>query len=216
MIRTARRFTAFGAFAALITLAPLSARAQFYNFLDQPITTPTPFSDTQGGVTATFSSPADPGAFQVETSFFETLTGNVVVNSGAADSVPLIVSFNKLVTSASLNFATDDPLDNSGPPRPAAISTFLVEAFLGGITGTPEGSSAATGSYPTGFDFPEGTISITGVNPFDTLELSASPAPQFAIGDLSITTGSVVPEPGALGLIPAGIVSLLAVARRRR
>ena len=46
-----------------------------YNFDAQAVGTSTPFSITDNGVTASFSSSVDPGGFQIAPSFLVTLTG---------------------------------------------------------------------------------------------------------------------------------------------
>src|SRR5262249_58280295 len=53
------------------------------------------FAYTQRGITATFSSPADPGGFQVAPSFFRDLTGNVLLDPGPRGPafIPLLVTF---------------------------------------------------------------------------------------------------------------------------
>src|SRR4051794_19211065 len=89
--------------AAVFGLAVASGAADMaqaatatYDFEAQaPFTTFTPFSIPDNGVTATFSSPVDPGGFGVVPAFFATLTGNVLLSPGPAgfDTIPLHISF---------------------------------------------------------------------------------------------------------------------------
>src|SRR5437762_2206040 len=83
-----------------------------YDFEDIPLGTSTPFSDTKGGVVASFAAEtgADPGGFTVGPSFFAApMLGNVLLDPGpsGASSISLIVGFSQALTSVTLDFATD-------------------------------------------------------------------------------------------------------------
>jgi hypothetical protein len=152
-----------------------------FNFNDDLPGTATPFSDTQHGVTALLTSPADPGAFSGygAPATFKYLTGNTIYDPGPAGVafVPLVVSFSSPVSSVRLTFATD------------ASATLNLQALSGGLGGTSVGSTSAVGHIPPGYDFPEGVISFTSAaQPFDTLEFSTvGLATFFAVDDVTIT-----------------------------
>jgi len=154
-----------------------------FDFEDDPPGTATPFSDTEGGITATFASPADPGGFSGfgAPGDFVNLSGNMVYDPGPAGAsfIPLIVSFSKPVSSVSLNFATDDFFSGA--------STFTLQAFSGGLGGKSVGFATAVGT-PL-ITFPEGLISFSsGGRPFDTLQLSTvGSAPYFAVDNIAVS-----------------------------
>ncbi len=60
--------------------------ATIFNFDNDTFGTMTTFTDTVNGLSATFSSPPSPGAFSIQQSFFDTLTGNVLITP---NTVPL-------------------------------------------------------------------------------------------------------------------------------
>jgi len=157
----------------------------------------TPFTYTIGGLTATFSSTSDPGAFVVAPSIFQTLTGNVLFGDGG----DLTIAFSSPQSSISLNFASFD------------TTPLLLTASLGGF-GFNGNTSSATGSQPPGTDFPEGSISFSG-GPFDSVLLSG---PGFSIDNVTVTSSSgqsPTPEPGSL-LLCAGAFAALSFVRLRR
>jgi hypothetical protein len=187
------------------------ARAAVFDFESVPLGTPTPFSTTLGGITATFSSPGgDPGGFAVAPSFFTTMTGRVLLDPGPSGRafIPLVAGFDQPLSDVSLRFATDDV----GQP----FSTFRLEAFSGGVGGTLVGTADAVGTLQAS-GFPEGQISFDGGGvSFDTLRFTTvGQAPFFAVDDINVTP-SPVPEPGSLTLSVLGGFGLLGYAWRRR
>src|SRR4051812_43390633 len=52
----------------------------------------TPFTDTVSGLSATFGSSGDPGGFQIGPSFFQSLTGQVLLDPGPAGLNDLTLS----------------------------------------------------------------------------------------------------------------------------
>lgn len=172
----------------VMTIPSYSSTIATFNFDSDTLGQATPFADTNNGLTATFSSPADPGGFQVTTGFFSTLTGNILYDPGpaGASSIPLDIAFSANATSLSMVFVTD----GSG--------TFVLDAYE---NGTPVGSATAQGVVPPGFSFPEGTIDFSSVAPFNSIVLTSPSTPYFAIDNLSV--GTATPEPSTLLLIMA-------------
>jgi hypothetical protein len=176
-----------------------SSNVATFNFDSDPIGEPTPLSDTNNGLTATFNSPADPGGFAVGPTFFTTLTGNVLLDPGPsfASGIPLDIAFSANATSVSMLFATD----GSG--------TFFLNAYE---NGTLVGSASAFGIIePTGF--PEGTITFNAAS-FNSIVLTSPSTPYFAIDNMSVTTGAV-PEPSCLALMGIGFLGLGSMLLRR-
>lgn len=167
-----------------------SATVATYNFDAQAVGNSTPFSITDNGVTASFSSPADPGGFTISGSFFSTLTGNVLLSPGpaGANDIPLDIAFSQPIASISLLFALNGP-----PANPFDLAT------------NAGGSSSATGTIPAGFNFPEGPLSFSGA-PFTAVALDTT-AFNFAVDDIVVTTAAV-PEPSSWGLVLAGLAAL--------
>jgi hypothetical protein len=145
----------------------------------------TTFTDTVGGLSATFSSPSDPGGFTIypNVSVSPTFTGNNLLDLGPPGNLPLTIAFNGPIFNISLLFATIEaaPLE--------------LDAFDGA---TQVGTISATGTVPDGFDFPTGTITFGGVA-FDRVVLSST-ASNFAIDDVDATQ-----TPEASSLLSVGL-----------
>ena len=88
--------------------------------------------------------------------------------------------------------------------------TFFLNAFEGA---TFVGSASAVGVIPSGFSFPEGTISFGGAT-FNFMVLTSPSIPYFAIDNVSVTTGTT-PEPSSLLLMVSGLLGVGATVRRR-
>lgn len=174
-----------------------------YNFEDVALNTSTPFSETESGITAHFSSTPS-GGFTITTSFWVSpISGHVLYDPGpsGASSIPLDVNFSSPLTSVTLDFATD------------GASPFTLNTYSGGIGGTFIGSSTVTGSIPVGGSFPQGVISFSSVTPFDSIIFSASSVPYFAVDNIDVLA---VPEPAMLTLAGLGGLSLLLFRRQRK
>jgi PEP-CTERM motif len=171
--------------------------------------TSTPFSLTSSGVTATFSSPADPGAFSVlSPAGFLSFTDDVLISSPGGGSGPALeVDFSQPLSSFTGDFATFG--DGA-----------LTVTALSGPGGSMVGGSSATGTVsvtdPVDFPFPEGTITFNG-GTFSSIILSDATDPAFALGDFSVTTAPThVPEPSTLALMGLGLAAAALFGRRRQ
>jgi hypothetical protein len=192
---------ALAALSALTFASPAAATTATFNFDSDVIGTSTIFANTNNGVTATFSSPADPGGFAVSLSFFQSLTGNVLLNPGpaATNQIPLTISFSQPVTSISLLFAVNT--SNAGLDGLSLLTN-------------AGGSVSAFGSVPGGFFFPEGSLSFSGAA-FTSVVLSSAGL-DFAIDNVVVSDAAATPLPAALPLFATGLAGLGWFARRRR
>ena len=194
-------------FPVLVLLAAVPAvwaGTVTFNFDSDATGKPTQFTDTTGGVSATFSSNGDPGGFAVGPSFFQSLTGQVLIDPGPAglNNLTLTVLFSTTGSSVTLDFATNS---RTGVP-------FDLSAFDGS---TLVGTVSATGTIPGGgFTFPEGVISFSGAA-FNEIVLSAPNAKDFAVDNIAFTSGPSVPEPSTALLMLIGGAAILTLARRR-
>ena len=183
---------------AVSTLCAGANASTVFNFDKDSLGTASGFTDTSNGLSATFSSAADPGGFVVYSSFFETLTGNVLGDPGpaGADNLALNVSFSGFLSAVTLNFATSD----FGAPSSLTLSAYQ--------NGKLVGSNSSKGQFLPGFTFPEGEIAFSGAA-FNKIVIS-SQATDFAVDNITV---SPTPEPAAfyltaLGLLALGIPSL--------
>jgi hypothetical protein len=167
-----------------------------FTFNSDTAGTSTPFSNTVRGLTATFSSPADPGAFFVGTPapFAPPFNGNSLSDwrRASRSNIALDVTFNSNLSSVSVDFVTR----GSGP---FDLSLYEGPLYEGHVLVTE------TGSVPAGFNFPQGVIGFH-FPPFDELVLTAPSidTPYFAIDNLDAVP---IPEPISLPLL----LTLLAV-----
>ena len=192
---------------AFVSMALLSWPADATNLtFDYANATPgvtvTPFSQTVGGVTAAFRSDQDPGGFQVDPSSAATFSGLMIDTNFASATLAtmLEIDFSSPIEGISLPFLTD----GAGPLDLQAFSP----------VGTPIGSASVSGTVPP-FPavFPEGVISLAtgGIGSVVLTDLSD---PAFAIGALTVTLPSAVPEPAGLGIFLVGLAALGALRRR--
>jgi hypothetical protein len=144
----------------------------------------TPVSQTVQGVTATFSSPADPGGFSLTTAdvLHLYIIGPNILADGLGPAgegpggIPLNITFSRPVQDVALQFAT------------WGESPFVLQAFSGG---NPVGTQTCFGVVS--YYEPEGvcTFTPTASGGFDSLVLEALGTPYFAIANVSVTvTGS--------------------------
>jgi hypothetical protein len=204
---TLRNCRALSLLVSLFWTAGIARADAVFDFNSDPINPDfygslTTFSDTSNGLTATFSSPAFNGGFAVALVpfFAPPFTGNMLYDPGPipVSNIALDVAFSSSLTSISMDFATD----GTGP--------FVLTAFERGVA---IGNVVATGTIPTGFQYPQGSISFSGL-PFDSIELTAPSTPHFAIDNLDAVVAA--PEPASLVLLGTGLLGFLAFTRRSR
>ena len=190
-------------FAASILGTTANASVVVFNFDGDNLGTTTIFTDTDPltGISATFSSTADPGGFVVYPSMFQTLTGNVLGDPGPAgqNNLTLDVNFSTELSAITLNFATSDF---------AAPSPLTLQAYQNSIL---VGSATLPGMFLSGFPFPEGEIAFSGAG-FNRVAISST-ATDFAVDNITVATA---PEPGPLSSFAVGLICLALGARRRK
>jgi hypothetical protein len=179
--------------------------ATIFNFDTDNPGAVTTFTDTVNGLSATFSSSADPGGFVIyQTDVFDTLTGNVLGEPGPAgmDNLALDIHFDKDLSAIALNFVTTD----FNTPSPFTVTAYRNSTLVG--------SNTLPGQFIPGFPFPEGEIPFAG-GPFNNVVLTST-ATDFAVDNIAVAAATA-PEPGTLVLVGAGlmIVGLAGRARRR-
>ncbi|HKE28616.1 MAG TPA: hypothetical protein VKB88_39975 [Bryobacteraceae bacterium] len=187
--------------AGVTGAAANAASIAVFNFDGDSLGTSTNFTDTVNGLSATFSSDADPGGFIVYQSVFETLTGNVLGDPGPAgqDNLRLNVNFSSELNAVTLNFATSDFVT----PSPLTLSAYQDSVLVG--------STTTGGMFLGGFPFPEGEAAFDGAV-FNRIAISSG-ATDFAVDNLTV---SAVPEPAPLANFAVGLVSLALGARRHK
>jgi hypothetical protein len=182
-----------------------------FTFDNFPVGTATPFSDTQGGVTAQFLPAFGSGFVLVpvsSTGFGPPLMGNLLTNGGpmGESHTDLAVIFSKTVFAVSVDFGlfpSDEP--NRNELDLTAYSG--VPPILGG-NGTVVGGASAF-AEPT-----VGTISFHSA-PFDAIIISSGNAPFFWVDNVALDSAAAIPEPAGLTLAALGLGALAVRAWRR-
>ncbi|HEX6546811.1 MAG TPA: PEP-CTERM sorting domain-containing protein [Bryobacteraceae bacterium] len=198
-------------------LVPVLKADSIFNFEDQTPGTATPLSETNNGVTATFSSvdlggAAVPGAYDVETNPDGIGSGLRLIRTdasvGAGNPLNLSITLSTPQQSVNLPFAL-----LAGPNDGATVT---LTAFL---NGTQVGSPVVAPSN-VGFSFySTGTLAFdagTG-NTFNSFLLDPSVL-GMGIDDVSVSPSaspiSGVPEPASVALMFFGLAGILAYVRR--
>ena len=216
MIRNAVRL---GCLLTLLGWACGAVQAQTVTFdlSDVDTSYSTPFQSTSGPVTATFSSPNDPSGFIVKSSdlydvfvFDPPFQGYFL--SSNVDSAPLVVTFNKPLSSISLDFATLN------------LENVTLTLFNGGTSGSDPGTTTTQGVLNE-YGFYQGLIELGPSTPFDKIELTYvlvnPPQPgDFVDNDIAAANFTVtvaVPEPASVipWLLGSGSVLGYAALRKR-
>jgi hypothetical protein len=187
-------------FLAAFTMTNAAKATTIFNFDSDNLGTTTSFTDTVNGLSATFSSAADPGGFVIYSSMFVTLTGNVLGDPGPAgiDGLALDIAFNSDLNAIDLSFATAD----FGTPSPVTLTAYENSTLVGANT--------LSGMFIGSSLFPEGEIAFDGAT-FNNVVISSS-AMDFAVDNIAVSS---VPEPGPFTLVAGGI-ALLAIGSLRR
>jgi len=189
---------------AAYTLCGIAAHAtSVFSFDNDSLGTATTFTDTVNGLSATFSSNADPGGFVVYPSIFQTLTGNVLGDPGPAgqDGLTLSVNFSQALSAVTLDFATSDFFT----PSPLTLNAYYNGTLVGTVT--------QTGQFLSGASFPEGEIALEAAA-FNSFTVSST-AMDFAVDNITVAP---TPEPASFCLLMLGLTVTggAALWRRRR
>jgi hypothetical protein len=182
-----------------------------------------PLSQTSGGVTADFSSPAG-AAFSVQsasTTFYtlSLFSGNYLYpnnqNRNALDIV-----FSQILTGISLTYATVDSPAATDTPGNLQLTAYLDAAVVGSfLTDRP------LDYFSPGDTFPMDTLTFAG-DPFNRVTLIVPIQPSgttdFFVDNINVTLAesppnpAPVPEPGTMALIVAGWLASGLVKRRTK
>ena len=188
-------------FLPTVLLCAAANAFTIFNFDNDGLGTSTTFTDTVDGLSATFSSSADPGGFVIYPTIYETLTGNVLGDPGPAfaDNLALDVNFSQNLSAITLDFATSDFFT----PSPFTVTAYENSNLVGSVS--------STGEFLSGFTFPEGEIAFAG-SAFNQVVISSA-ATDFAVDNINVAP---TPEPGTLTLIGTGLFLLGIGSVRRR
>jgi hypothetical protein len=133
----------------------------------------TPFSQTVENVTATFSSPSDPGAFAIINNNninqkLSSFSGNYLTDLKTSRDI-LDIQFNKQILEVKINFATiEQKSDTIQTPSDVLITVYNNTKLVG--------SNTAFGSFSAD-SYPQGTLSFFSGVPFNRIRLSMPTQP---------------------------------------
>jgi hypothetical protein len=178
---------------AVCAIGAAANASTIFNFDGDSLGTSTTFTDTVGGLSATFSSPGDPGGFVIYPTIFDTLTGNVLGDPGPAglDDLSLTIAFSQDLSAVSLDFATSD----FNTASPITLTAYQNSQMIG--------SMLAMGTVPDGFFFPEGQIGFSS-GAFNRIVISTT-APDFAVDNIAAIA---TPEPALFPLLGLGLIAI--------
>ena len=159
----------------------------------------TPFTSISNGVSATFSSPADPSGFFVlpTSSLFSTLTGNALFQVFPSDQT-LGILFDRDIQYVQLVFGST----TIGQLTLTASDQNLIQV----------GQTSATSNFLPGGANPEGSISFGGTA-FRSLTLRFASSDQT--GTFAIDNVTDVPEPTLILLFGLGALTLGSAGKLR-
>jgi hypothetical protein len=202
--------------SVFLAMPPAQGASILYDFdSGAPALHPTmglPQSQTNGGVTATFS-----GRFSLQsdgTTFynlagFTNFSGNYLYPNDVF-SPSLAISFDQPLTSLSFDFVTADfGLDVSTTLRLTALEDLTT-------VGTTTSQAAFAGD---GGGWGLGTLTFTSAVPFNNVNIVILPGAGsdfLADNFLATTTDAGIPEPGSLLLTAAGLFGLTALGQKSR
>jgi len=127
----------------------------------------TPLYVESGGLSATFSSPADHAAFSVQnynSTFLNlSLSGNYLIQNSVFQTY-LHIQFSQPVSNLSLKFAT---MESHGVGNVGDPTNILLTAFMDSAPAIPVGSATARGTFIDDI-YPQGTLSFSSAGqPFN-------------------------------------------------
>jgi hypothetical protein len=191
--------------------------ASLFDFDSQQVGQATPFNDTVGGLTATFSSLNNgvdaPGAFYVQNAnpFPGFVGGNNLYQSdsfqnGGGNNYSLRVSLSTPELSSGFNYALEAPKGSS-----VSLTAYLGGTQVGQIT------ALSGNSFGDNSEYSYDSFLFNAPSVFDSFVLSTN-ASGLALDDLSISPTAVsgVPEPGSTALMVLGFAGLLAFVRKQK
>jgi hypothetical protein len=192
------------AVAMTAALVPAAAHATLFDYENIALGTTTNFTDTVGGLSATFTGSASVCAAG---GLFVTLAGHVEAQelcnnpANGAQTGPLGISFSSDQSSVSFDFATVELV-------PGTSGALTVQAFE---NANLVATSVFNSIVPPGHAGGEGLASITAT--FNRLMLTGDTSDTLLAID-NINTPAV-PEPASIALLGASLVCLALVWRRR-
>jgi hypothetical protein len=178
-----------------------------FNFDNIAAGTPTPFFDTNNGVTATFTGSISDGFIVQSANQFQGFVGgnNLYQQDPPYTFITLRIGFSGPQASTAFNFALNG----------TSNATLTLTPFLAGsAVGSPftVGSSLSSdGVYSLG------SLAFNPGLDFDSFELSSN-VEAIALDDLSVSPAEVsgVPEPAPVALLLFGMAGMLGLVRHRQ
>lgn len=151
----------------------------------------TPFDQTSGGITAHFSSPADPAAFSVQNRNTVFYTLSQFSANYLSDNNPfanaLEIEFTHELSAITLTFATTDYHGVGEVEHPTEVK---LTAYSDSTGTTAVGSVTARGSFSSD-PYPQGTLTLSPGQPFKLVRIELVPQPMgatyFMVDNIRVT-----------------------------